>query len=73
MFHNEPDTSKLCLCYLVDYLKAQNVSWIDCQQMTPLLESFGAIEIDQSEFMKLLNEATNSSTDLFANTSQLRM
>ncbi len=57
MFYEEPNTSKLCLCYLVDYLTARGVTWIDCQQMTPLFKSFGAIEIPREEFQELIAEA----------------
>ncbi|MCC6931939.1 MAG: leucyl/phenylalanyl-tRNA--protein transferase [Deltaproteobacteria bacterium] len=74
MFHIETDCSKICLCYLVDYLKERGVEWIDCQQLTPLLQSFGAVEIPQAEFMELLNKAINEPVDLFAeHNEQIRM
>ncbi|MCL4135821.1 UNVERIFIED_CONTAM: hypothetical protein GTU68_014970 [Idotea baltica] len=57
MFHLQSNTSKLCLVYLLDKLVAQGVSWIDCQQMTPLLESFGARAVERQAFMGLLEEA----------------
>ncbi|RMG45150.1 MAG: leucyl/phenylalanyl-tRNA--protein transferase [Candidatus Dadabacteria bacterium] len=57
MFYTEPNASKLALLYLIDYLRNQQVDWIDCQVMTPLLKQFGAIEIPRAEFLTLLNDA----------------
>jgi leucyl/phenylalanyl-tRNA---protein transferase len=65
MFHTESDGSKVSLCFLVDYLRKKGVEWIDCQQMTPLLASFGAKEIDRQVFMKMLKEAVNQDVRLF--------
>lgn len=70
MFQTETDCSKICFCYLVDYLKAKGVEWIDCQQLTPQLQSFGAVEIAQPDFMKMLNEAVDEPIDLFAEINQ---
>lgn len=57
MFHKRTNTSKLCLCYAVDYLGAQGFHWMDCQQMSPLLKSFGAKEIPRDDFLLLLKKA----------------
>ncbi len=57
MFHNESDASKICLCHLVDVLREKGLKWIDCQVMTPLLESFGAREVSRAKFMDMLEEA----------------
>ncbi len=65
MFHKQENASKLCLCALVDHLREREVEWIDCQQMTPLFESFGAVEIERAEFMKLLEPAVNTNVKLF--------
>lgn len=54
MFHLSSNTSKLCLLYLIEHLAGQGVEWIDCQQSTPLLDSFGARCVPRTEFMKLL-------------------
>ncbi|MBP9837808.1 MAG: leucyl/phenylalanyl-tRNA--protein transferase [Proteobacteria bacterium] len=67
MFHKEDNASKLCLCYLISYLAELKVEWIDCQQLTPLLESFGAEEVEREDFIKLLAPVVNDKTDLFAN------
>lgn len=65
MFHTESDGSKVALCFLVDYLQARGVEWIDCQQMTALLASFGACEIDRQVFMGMLKDAVNQDVRLF--------
>ena len=57
MFFTEDDASKLCLCYLVQFLAIRGVTWVDCQQLTPLLERFGVVEIPRSEYMSLLQNA----------------
>src|SRR5690606_34108202 len=45
MFYKETDASKLCLWYLIEHLQARGIEWLDCQQLTPLIEQFGAREI----------------------------
>lgn len=57
MFYDRSGASKLSLCYLVEHLQERGATWIDCQQMTPLLASFGAVEISRDEFMQLLPTA----------------
>lgn len=61
MFYREPNASKLALCFLVDHLRSQGVTWIDCQVMTPLFKTFGAREITRNAFMKLLQESLSGS------------
>lgn len=55
MFSFQTSASKFALVSLVEFLKKQNVPWIDCQVMTPLFKSFGAVEIERSKFIDLLN------------------
>ena len=57
MFHKEKDASKVCLVYLINHLKSKGIDWLDCQQLTALLESFGAREIPRKEFTQLLESA----------------
>ncbi len=57
MFYRSPNASKLALCHLVDRLRECGVEWIDCQQQTALLASFGAELIERSQYMELLAEA----------------
>lgn len=54
MFSLAADASKVALAYLVRYLQAQGVPWIDCQQETPHLGSLGARPIPRAEFLALL-------------------
>ncbi|MCB0359026.1 MAG: leucyl/phenylalanyl-tRNA--protein transferase, partial [Bdellovibrionales bacterium] len=59
LFFRVPNASKMCLAVLVHYLRAKGVGWIDCQQMTPLLEGFGAREVPRMEFVALLQQAVD--------------
>jgi leucyl/phenylalanyl-tRNA---protein transferase len=65
MFHLESNASKLCLLVLVEYLKQKDVSWIDCQQMTPLLKGLGAKEVARDKFINLLKKAIAEEIKLF--------
>jgi len=65
MFHQVSNASKLALWYLVETIGAEGADWIDCQQLTPLLASFGAKEIARDEYMNLLREAIGSRKTLF--------
>lgn len=53
-FFRVSEASKVAMCTLVDYLRAEQISWFDCQVLTPFSESFGAREIPREEYMKLL-------------------
>ena len=53
MFSLEPNTSKLCLKYL---LESGNYELIDCQLPTDHLTLLGATEISRDEFERLLNQ-----------------
>ncbi|MCB0346400.1 MAG: leucyl/phenylalanyl-tRNA--protein transferase [Bdellovibrionales bacterium] len=66
LFYRISNASKLCLWCLVEYLKSRGVEWIDCQQMTPLLESFGATVLPRSEFIDLVAEAVGRDVRLFS-------
>jgi len=56
MFFTESGASKACVVALAEKLKEEGVEWFDCQQLTPLLQSFGAEEVRRDEFVKLLSE-----------------
>ncbi|MCB0329569.1 MAG: leucyl/phenylalanyl-tRNA--protein transferase [Bdellovibrionales bacterium] len=56
MFHRKDNTSKLCFCFLLEWLRRAEVPWVDCQVLTPLTESFGAHEVPRKEFEQLLSE-----------------
>ncbi len=57
MFYRESGASKAALMFLVEWLRAQGVGWMDCQQVTPLLAQFGAREVPRCEFLALVKEA----------------
>ena len=61
MFSLVPDASKVALTWLVVALRHARASLLDCQFMTPHLESLGAMEIDQSEYLERLRAAQVSS------------
>jgi leucyl/phenylalanyl-tRNA--protein transferase len=60
MFHHVTDASKIAFVHLVEHLKKQGVSMIDCQMKTPLLTSFGGREIPREDFAKQLEILVNS-------------
>jgi len=51
------DASKVALAWLVARLIVGGFRLLDCQFMTPHLESLGAIEIDQKDYLVLLESA----------------
>jgi len=57
MFYRVPDASKAALIYLTDYLRGQGYVLFDCQQHTPHMRRFGAVEIPRAEFVRRLREA----------------
>jgi leucyl/phenylalanyl-tRNA---protein transferase len=56
-FFRVSDASKFAMCSMVNYLRERDISWFDCQVLTPFSESFGAREIPRSDYMKLLAES----------------
>lgn len=56
MFHTETNASKIALIALYEKLIDTSVNWIDTQMVTPILSSFGAKELDRSEFKNLIKE-----------------
>lgn len=57
MFSETPNTSKLALYHLSCFLKGQNFTFIDCQQVTPHLMNLGAIPVPRLIFLRLLKES----------------
>ena len=57
MFSRRPDASKVALAWLVAHLIVGGFALLDCQFMTPHLRSLGAIEIDQQDYLALLDSA----------------
>lgn len=64
MFSSVPQASKAALVYLVDHLKCKDYAFLDVQLMTEHLRMFGADEIDDEEYDRLLNIAL-SKNNLF--------
>jgi leucyl/phenylalanyl-tRNA---protein transferase len=57
MFHRQTDASKAALYYLVDRLKACGFTLLEVQFLTPHLESLGAVEIADAQYVELLGLA----------------
>jgi leucyl/phenylalanyl-tRNA--protein transferase len=57
MFHYVTDASKVALVYLTRHLKSRGYALMDIQQLTPHMESLGAIEIPRSKYLRRLAEA----------------
>jgi leucyl/phenylalanyl-tRNA--protein transferase len=53
----KPDASKVALAWLVARLIVGGFRLLDCQFMTPHLKGLGAIEIDQKDYLVLLDSA----------------
>ena len=56
MFHTVSNASKVALYYLVDWLKTEDINFIDAQTPTDHLKSMGAIEISRAKFLEMLKE-----------------
>ena len=67
MFHTQPNTSKLALIHIVEYLQKRHASWLDVQVMTPHLAAMGAREISRKEFLRKLRETQGFELKLFGN------
>ncbi len=51
------DSSKVCLVALVEHLKRRGYELCDVQFNNPLLERFGAVEVDRADYMRRLEHA----------------
>ncbi|WP_407681859.1 leucyl/phenylalanyl-tRNA--protein transferase [Pseudanabaena cinerea] len=56
MFFKIPDGSKVAMVKLVEHLRSRSFVLFDAQLMNPHLERFGAFEIDDSSYQKLLHK-----------------
>ncbi|MFN0029165.1 MAG: leucyl/phenylalanyl-tRNA--protein transferase [Acidimicrobiales bacterium] len=57
MFHYETDASKVALVALVELLDDHPDTLVDCQWLTPHLESLGAVAIPRTEYLQRLGRA----------------
>lgn len=64
MFHNETDASKAALIHLTRTLHETGVELFDVQWMTPHLSTLGAIDLSRSEYLRRLEEAVATTTNL---------
>ncbi|MBN8524762.1 MAG: leucyl/phenylalanyl-tRNA--protein transferase [Planctomycetes bacterium] len=54
MFHRAPDASKACVVRLAEHLRERGFAMIDCQQQTPHMQRFGAYEVADRAYARLL-------------------
>jgi leucyl/phenylalanyl-tRNA--protein transferase len=54
MFHRASDASKACLVHLVEHLRRQGFTLLDCQQQSPHMERFGAYLISDEDYEQQL-------------------
>ncbi len=54
MFYRAPNASKLALLHLIEWLRAQGITWMDIQVMTPHMKALGAKNISRDEFLEKL-------------------
>jgi leucyl/phenylalanyl-tRNA---protein transferase len=57
MFFLEPNASKACLVYLVEFLGDHGLSWFDTQMITPTIESMGGKTISRADYLARLEAA----------------
>lgn len=57
MFHTVTDASKICLVFLVEFLREKGFKLLDTQYLNDHIAQFGAYEVSHQTFMKLLEEA----------------
>lgn len=61
MFHQETDASKVALVALVEWLRATGATLLDTQWSTPHLASLGVVDVPREEYLRLLDEALDTS------------
>jgi leucyl/phenylalanyl-tRNA--protein transferase len=57
MFHKADDASKIALYYLIEQLNQKGFDLLECQFLTSHLKSLGAVEIEDTFYMKMLRNA----------------
>ena len=65
MFSKVKDASKIALLHLIDRLKKGRFTILDTQFITEHLKTFGAYEIEQENFLIILNKAPQVNADFF--------
>jgi leucyl/phenylalanyl-tRNA--protein transferase len=64
MFHRVRDASKIALVHLVARLKLGGFELLDAQFMTDHLKTFGATEVSQERYGKLLADPVRQAADV---------
>src|SRR3954469_4892635 len=64
MFHRARDASKIALVHLVARLRLGGFELLDAQFMTDHLKTFGATQVSQERYGRLLASATRQSADV---------
>lgn len=67
MFYRKPNGSKLALLHLIEHLRERGATWLDCQVMTPHMETLGARLITRARFLDMMEAAQKRGLTLFAN------
>lgn len=57
MFHKVTDASKICLVFLVEFLRENDFLLLDTQYLNPHIAQFGAYEITHEEYLEKLEFA----------------
>jgi leucyl/phenylalanyl-tRNA--protein transferase len=60
MFHKMTDASKICLVFLVEFLREQKFQLLDTQYLNSHIAQFGAYEIPHEEYLQLLEDAISA-------------
>jgi leucyl/phenylalanyl-tRNA---protein transferase len=61
MFYRVPDSSKVAMVKLVEHLRLRGYVLFDVQMMNPHLARFGALEVGDRPYRKLLDKALQTS------------
>ncbi len=65
MFSNISNASKVALAHLIGRLRAGKFILLDTQFLTPHLQSLGAVEIKQEDYLEILDRAIKLQSDFF--------
>jgi len=68
MFAEKTNASKVGFVFLANYLASKGFTWIDCQQDTPHMRTYGAKLVEEDDFLEILRE--NQSFVFTENTSK---
>lgn len=56
MFHRHPDASKAALVKLLQTLRKSNITWMDTQMLTPVVEALGGELIPKKDYLRRLEQ-----------------